>query len=108
MSKVDKTKAVASTLLHGHLPGKDSSAKADANGDQRVASPSIEIPPRLIFENEHPKLPKTPKTPADEGIDFFESALVAGEAPIRVYELKLDPDGGPSKDRSVSVPVYHI
>ncbi|TCD67967.1 hypothetical protein EIP91_011768 [Steccherinum ochraceum] len=43
---------------------------------------------------------KTPKTPADEGLDFFESALVQGEEPIKVYELQLDPDGGPNKDRS--------
>jgi glycogen debranching enzyme len=41
------------------------------------------------------------KTPADEGIAFFESSL-PGEEPIRVYELQLDPDGGPSKDRAVS------
>lgn len=46
---------------------------------------------------------KTPKTPADDGLDFFESAIGAGEAPIQVYELKLDPDGGPNKDRSVSI-----
>ena len=43
--------------------------------------------------------PKTPKTPADEGIEFFESA--PSQEPIRVYELRLDPDGGPNKDRSV-------
>ena len=45
--------------------------------------------------------PKTPKTPADEGIEFFESAG-RKDAPIQVYELKLDPDGGPSKDKAVS------
>jgi len=44
---------------------------------------------------------KTPKTSADEGIDFFESAIGHGEAPIRVYELPLEPDGGPSKSREV-------
>lgn len=48
-----------------------------------------------------PKTPKTPKTPADEGIDFFESAFKQGEEPIHVYELQLDADGGPNKDRSV-------
>ena len=48
-----------------------------------------------------PKTPKTPKTPADEGIDFFEAAFKAGEKPINVYELQLEPDGGPSKDRAV-------
>ena len=48
-----------------------------------------------------PKTPKTPKTPADEGLEFFQSAVGANEAPLHVYELKLDVDGGPSKDRSV-------
>ena len=48
-----------------------------------------------------PRTPKTPKTPADEGLDFFESAFKQGEPPIQVYELRLDPDGGPNKDKSV-------
>ncbi|KAJ3752145.1 glycoside hydrolase family 13 protein [Lentinula raphanica] len=47
-----------------------------------------------------PISPITPKTPADEGIEFFQSPLVPGEAPLRVYELRLDIDGGPHKDRS--------
>ncbi len=50
-----------------------------------------------------PITPVTPKTPADEGIEFFQSASTAGEAPIRVYELRLDADGGPHKDRSVGL-----
>lgn len=45
--------------------------------------------------------PTTPKTPADEGIEFFELASVDNKAPIRIYELPLDPDGGPNKDRTV-------
>ncbi len=48
-----------------------------------------------------PTFSKSPKTPADEGIDFFESAIKHGEPPIRVYELPLEPDGGPSKSREV-------
>ncbi|KAF8631846.1 hypothetical protein AX15_002119 [Amanita polypyramis BW_CC] len=44
--------------------------------------------------------PPTPKTPADEGIDFFQSLPTPGEQPIHVYELRLDPDGGPNKSRS--------
>ncbi|KAG6335732.1 hypothetical protein ID866_3356 [Astraeus odoratus] len=44
--------------------------------------------------------PSTPKTPADEGKEFFLSERSEGEEPIRVYELKLDPDGGPNKERS--------
>jgi glycogen debranching enzyme len=45
--------------------------------------------------------PSTPKTPADEGIEFFQSDLKDGESPIRVYELRLDPDGGPGQKSSV-------
>ncbi|KAF9557321.1 glycoside hydrolase family 13 protein [Agrocybe pediades] len=44
--------------------------------------------------------PLTPKTPADEGLEFFQSQVQPGDHPIRVYELKLDPDGGPSKELS--------
>jgi glycogen debranching enzyme len=44
--------------------------------------------------------PVTPKTPADEGIEFFQSA-VQRDTPIRVYELRLDSDGGPNKYASV-------
>ncbi|OBZ74017.1 Glycogen debranching enzyme [Grifola frondosa] len=51
-------------------------------------------------DSSSPKTPKTPKTPADEGIDFFEAAFKQGEKPICVYELRLDPDGGPNKDTS--------
>ena len=72
----------------------------DKLSGERVASPTITIPPYdTILSNG----PKTPKTPADEGLEFFESAVVPGDAPIRVYELKLSPDGGPSKDKSVRV-----
>ncbi|THH32030.1 hypothetical protein EUX98_g2165 [Antrodiella citrinella] len=53
-----------------------------------------------VLNSGSPTTPKTPKTPADEGLDFFESAFTQGEQAIKVYELPLDPDGGPSKDRS--------
>jgi len=46
--------------------------------------------------------PTTPRTPADEGREFFLSERSEGEHPIRVYELRLDPDGGPNKQRSAS------
>ena len=49
--------------------------------------------------------PAAPKTPADEGIEFFQSATI-GDKPIQVYELRLDADGGPNKDASVEWPVY--
>ena len=45
--------------------------------------------------------PTTARTPADEGIAFFESDTASGDVPIRVWELPLEPDGGPSKDREV-------
>ena len=57
--------------------------------------------------DQSPTTPKTPKTPADEGIEFFEDIATKGE-PIRVYELRLDPDGGPNKDRSVSTVHFPI
>ncbi|KAG2068753.1 glycoside hydrolase family 13 protein [Suillus decipiens] len=51
----------------------------------------------------------TPKTPADEGKEFFLSARSKDERPICVYELRLDPDGGPNKDRSyIRLPPAYI
>ena len=69
-----------------------------------AATPSLTIPPPDTTSEDAsaPKTPKTPKTPADEGIDFFESAVKA-DVPVNVYELRLDPDGGPSKELAVSV-----
>ena len=61
----------------------------------------VSIPPEGYSPITDSKTPKTPKTPADEAIDFFENAVIPGETPIQVFELKLDPDGGPSKDKSV-------
>ncbi|GLB41961.1 putative glycogen debranching enzyme, glucanotransferase domain [Lyophyllum shimeji] len=67
-------------------------------------SPSVHIPKSKSTHSSspasHPTTPVTPKTPADEGIEFFESSSRPGEAPIRAYELRLDTDGGPHKDRS--------
>ena len=69
----------------------------------RKLNQTVLIPKYNPSENHtSPITPKTPKTPADEAIDFFESALQQGHEPIRVYELQLDPDGGPNKDRSVA------
>ena len=64
---------------------------------------TISIPkPDLSYSSAEPA---TPKTPADEGIEFFQSATI-GDKPIQVYELKLDADGGPNKDAAVEWPVY--
>ncbi|TFK32810.1 glycoside hydrolase family 13 protein [Crucibulum laeve] len=65
--------------------------------------PTLHIHPQsLTFQSQdssHLEAPTTPKTPADEGIEFFQSQVRNGECPIRVYELRLDVDGGPHKDR---------
>ena len=65
---------------------------------------TIEIPKSDGSEQGSAKYSKTsgPRTPADEAIDFFESGFKMGDEPIRVYELTLDPDGGPNKDRQVA------
>lgn len=62
------------------------------------SNPSVSIP-NADFSQSSPT-PTTPKTPADEGIEFFQSAA-REDTPIRVYELRLDFDGGPNKDASV-------
>lgn len=69
----------------------------------KAALSSVKIPKPDFSQSNgtSPVTPITPKTPADEGIEFFESAS-KGDQPIRVYELRLDPDGGPNKDRAVS------
>lgn len=110
MSKPEKVKAVASAVAHGKNPRKaapvasQGTSLRSGGSDGRVATPTIDIPTQTFTRENNgklsPKTPKTPKTPADEGIEFFESVAKKG-TPIQVYELKLDPDGGPSKDKSV-------
>ena len=78
----------------------------------RKVNHTVVIPDRNVLESQNeksagPRTPKTPKTPADEGLDFFESAFKEGEPAIRVYELRLDPDGGPAKDKSVRLSCYY-
>ena len=65
-------------------------------------------PIKTSFSSTTHSTPNTPKTPADEGVEFFQSDVHPGESPIRVYELRLDPDGGPSKDLSVRYYSYAI
>ena len=69
----------------------------DVNLQQGAMSPQLPSP----NSGSSPPTPLTPKTPAEEGLDFFSGALQPGEGPIRVYELRLSPDGGPSKDLQV-------
>lgn len=63
----------------------------------KISPIPLEIPPYS------PEIDDTTRTPADEGIMFFESPVSGTQEPIRVYELKLEPDGGPSKDKAVSI-----
>jgi glycogen debranching enzyme len=59
----------------------------------------VEIPKHSLHASEAESL-RTPKTPQNEGISWFESD--AHHGPVRVYELALEADGGPNKDRAVS------
>lgn len=72
------------------------------NGDQPLIKiPAFGTKKQQGGDDETLITPVSPKTPADEGIDFFQAEAAEGEAPIRVYELRLDPDGGPNKELSV-------
>ncbi|KAG6868797.1 hypothetical protein C0993_010427, partial [Termitomyces sp. T159_Od127] len=75
-------------------------AKPKRQSSQQQKLTSVVIPPLSTASSDAPMAPTTPKTPADEGIEFFKSQIRPGDAPIRVYELHLDTDGGPHKDRS--------
>jgi hypothetical protein len=93
-------------------PSLEMAAAKIKSPTSRVAN-SFPHPTIIIQKNKHasppssagssPTISKTPKTPADDGVDFFESAIRHGEAPVRVYELPLEPDGGPSKNREVGI-----
>lgn len=41
------------------------------------------------------------RTPADEAIFFFETSPAADTRPVQVYELQLEEDGAPTKDKAV-------
>lgn len=97
-SKAHAVKAATVAAVHAKNPVKSAKAALRAGGDEAI-SPTIEIP-KHGFEPSN-EVTKTPKTPADEAIEFFETATIPGEQPIQVYELKLEPDGGPSKEKSV-------
>ncbi|TDL23784.1 glycoside hydrolase family 13 protein [Rickenella mellea] len=101
MAKARKTKAAASTILRGDTSkptNNMSSTTRKTEPDSKPSSkPSVTIPKEGFAPS---RSKKTPKTPADEGLEFFESAVVQADVPIQVYELRLHPDGGPSKELS--------
>jgi len=70
---------------------------------QAVKKPTLVSIPKYREPSETDAI-RTPKTPQDEGIFWFEHGDSKGE-PIQVYELKLEPDGGPNKDRMVRRPL---
>lgn len=85
-------------------------SKASSNNQKKKPAALDTKPLNLSSDPDFsPTTPVTPKTPADEGIEFFQSQSQPGEAPIRVYELRLDTDGGPHKDRSyIRLPPAYI
>jgi len=76
-----------------------SAAKALNGAAQAVKKPMLVSIPKYREPSEADAI-RTPKTPQDEGIFWFEHVDSKGE-PIQVYELKLESDGGPNKDRMV-------
>lgn len=50
--------------------------------------------------NAGPRTPRTPKTPQDEALAFFSGDHQG--APVQVWELVLEDDGGPGEGKSVS------
>ncbi|EPQ56459.1 glycoside hydrolase family 13 protein [Gloeophyllum trabeum ATCC 11539] len=89
------------------MAAKSKAARAVKKAENKLKNlpnPSVKIPKRNGGSSTETSPTtdgtKTPKTPADEGIEFFEFAPIAADKPIRVFELRLDPDGGPDKDKS--------
>lgn len=77
----------------------DVASKAKSMAKSVIGSVTI---PKLGGESSFGAGLATPKTPADEGIQFFEHAVPDKSKPIAVYEIHLNADGGPNKERSVS------
>src|ERR1700733_517238 len=44
------------------------------------------------------------RTPAGEAIFFFETSPATDAQPVQLYELRLDEDGAPSKDKAACAP----
>lgn len=59
----------------------------------------VDIPKHSLHASEAESI-RTPKTPQNEGLIWFESE--ASHGLVQVYEVTLEADGGPHKDRVVS------
>ena len=89
MSKlVHKVEAVASKIVHPKSSSTSKPAGIDTTGPE-------------IGDIGPPK--DGQRTPADEAIFFFESASTGEAQPVQVWELQLEEDGAPSKDKAVRV-----
>lgn len=102
-----KAAPAASSAPPAPPPSAPSSKAAPPPSTQPTKPTSIAIPPTTSKAPRGPKSAKV-KTPADEGIEFFEGELHKGDADIRVFELKLAEDGGPTKEGAVSTHAYHL
>ncbi|KAG9077449.1 hypothetical protein FS749_010656, partial [Ceratobasidium sp. UAMH 11750] len=89
-----KTEETVSAVAHGRNP-------KEAVGTVKKQRKGTIPPPVSLPAERYADAPKTPgpKTPADDAIDFFESTE-RGTKRINVYELKLEEDGGPNRERS--------
>lgn len=82
------------------LAAKVEAAAAKLVHPKSSSKPATNIDTSNIGQIEKPK--DGQRTPADEAIFFFESAPAADAKPIQVWELQLEEDGAPSKDKAVS------
>lgn len=90
MSKlVHKVEAVAAKLAHP----KSSTTTAEKPGIVTTALENASIVPPKDGQ----------RTPADEAIFFFESSPAADAQLVQVWDLQLEEDGAPSKDKAVRI-----
>lgn len=86
MSKlVHKVEAAASKIIHPKTSKQDKTSIVTTGLDNNSIEP--------VKDGQ--------RTPADEAIFFFESSTSADAQPVQVWELQLEEDGAPSKDKAV-------
>src|SRR4051794_32789213 len=87
--------SIPSEILHSAHPDHP----GHGNGTTKKGPMRVDIPKHDPNLSETEAL-RTPKTPQNEGLNWFES--YTGTEAVQVYELALEADGGPNKDRAVS------
>lgn len=89
MSKlVKKVEAVASKIAH---------PKSGSTGSPNIVTTGIDNASAISPPKDGQR------TPADEAIFFFESSSTSDTQPVQVWELQLEEDGAPSKDKAVRI-----